>query len=235
MVAFCIIIGDTIPHVLAALFPSLPATPFLWLLTNRRAVIVVFVLGISYPLSLYRDIAKVSPCISVTVTVTDTRKLAKASTLALISMLVILITVITQGVRMPPELRGQLRGSVFINSGVFGAISVISFGIFAPQMLCPLLTFGSFRLPYVKMINIHFNDRRVTLLVPDHNSLLIYGSLKRPTLDRFARVTHFSTGVSMVACMAMALSGFLTFGDKTQGNLLNNFPKDNIMVNISRL
>lgn len=60
MVAFCIIVGDTIPHVLEAIFPSLPDTPFLWLLTDRRAVIVIFILGISYPLSLYRDIAKVS-------------------------------------------------------------------------------------------------------------------------------------------------------------------------------
>ena len=39
----------------------------------------------------------------------------------------------------------------------------------------------------------------------------------------------------MVACMIMALAGFLTFGDKTQGNILNNFPTDNIMVNIARL
>lgn len=60
MVAFCIIVGDTIPHVFAALFPSLPSMPFLWLLADRRAIIVVFILGISYPLSLYRDIAKVA-------------------------------------------------------------------------------------------------------------------------------------------------------------------------------
>jgi sodium-coupled neutral amino acid transporter 11 len=60
MVAFCIIVGDTIPHVLAALFPSLREMSFLWLLTDRRAVIVLFILCISYPLSLYRDIAKVS-------------------------------------------------------------------------------------------------------------------------------------------------------------------------------
>lgn len=59
MVAFCIIVGDSIPHVLAALFPSLSTVPFLWLLTNRRAVIIIFILGVSYPLSLYRDIAKV--------------------------------------------------------------------------------------------------------------------------------------------------------------------------------
>lgn len=39
----------------------------------------------------------------------------------------------------------------------------------------------------------------------------------------------------MVACLMMALAGFLTFGDKTQGNILNNFPSDNVMVNIARL
>jgi sodium-coupled neutral amino acid transporter 11 len=59
MVAFGIIVGDSIPHVLAAVFPGLEDLPVLGLLTNRRAVIVIFILGISYPLSLYRDIAKV--------------------------------------------------------------------------------------------------------------------------------------------------------------------------------
>lgn len=44
-----------------------------------------------------------------------------------------------------------------------------------------------------------------------------------------------STGISMVACLLMALAGFLTFGDRTQGNVLNNFPADNAMVNLARL
>lgn len=39
----------------------------------------------------------------------------------------------------------------------------------------------------------------------------------------------------MVMCLAMALCGFLSFGSKTQGNVLNNFPADNILVNIARL
>ena len=68
-----------------------------------------------------------------------------------------------------------------------------------------------------------------------HNSLLIYGSLKTPTMDRFAAVTHYSTGISMVACLVMALSGFLTFGDRTLGNVLNNFSADNTMANVARL
>jgi solute carrier family 38 (sodium-coupled neutral amino acid transporter), member 11 len=68
-----------------------------------------------------------------------------------------------------------------------------------------------------------------------HNSLLIYGSLKTPTIDNFSRVTHYSVGVSTAACLIMALSGFLVFGDKTLGNVLNNFPADNSFVNVARL
>lgn len=70
---------------------------------------------------------------------------------------------------------------------------------------------------------------------PDHNSLLIYGSLRKPTLDRFSLVTHYSTGISLAMCLIMAFAGFLTFGSNTKGNVLNNFPADNIMVNIARL
>lgn len=112
MIAFCIIIGDTIPRVISALFPWLERVPVLGLLTNRQACIVIFTLGISYPLSLYRDIAK----------------LAKASTLALISMLIILITVVTQGWAIPAESRGKIgKEMMWINDGVFQAIGVISF------------------------------------------------------------------------------------------------------------
>ncbi|KAL4798851.1 transmembrane amino acid transporter protein-domain-containing protein [Aspergillus venezuelensis] len=184
MIAFCIIVGDTIPHVLSSLFPSLRDMSFLWLLTDRRAIIVLFVLGISYPLSLYRDIAK----------------LAKASTLALISMAVIVIAVLTQGFRVPKESRGEVKSLLLVNSNFFQAVGVISFAF-----------------------------------VCHHNSLLIYGSLKKPTLDRFATVTHYSTGVSLLMCLLMGVSGFLFFGSETQGNVLNNFPSDNILINIARL
>jgi solute carrier family 38 (sodium-coupled neutral amino acid transporter), member 11 len=184
MVAFCVIVGDSIPPVLDAFFPSLSDTSFLWLLTNRRAIIVLLILGVSYPLSLYRDIAK----------------LAKASGFALVSMAIIILTVVTQGFRVPAESRGELRGGIIIHAGLFEAIGIISFAF-----------------------------------VCHHNSLLIYGSLRKPTIDRFSRVTHFSTGISLVACLVMALTGYLTFGSKTVGNVLNNFPRDNIMVNIARL
>lgn len=129
MVAFCIIVGDTIPHVMTALFPNLLHIPFLRLLVHRQAAIIIFILGVSYPLSLYRDIAKVSFNFSLlSFLIANDAQLAKASTLALISMAVIIITVITQGVRVPSDLRGSLTGSLFVKEGVFQAIGVISFG-----------------------------------------------------------------------------------------------------------
>jgi sodium-coupled neutral amino acid transporter 11 len=58
-----------------------------------------------------------------------------------------------------------------------------------------------------------------------HNSLLIYGSMQTPTLDRFAKVTHISTFISLVACCTLAISAFVVFTDKTMGNILNNFSR----------
>ncbi|KAG5357424.1 Vacuolar amino acid transporter 2 [Yarrowia sp. C11] len=185
-IAFCVIIGDTIPHVLGALFPSLlggeDSGPSI--LVNRQFIIVVCTCLISYPLALNRNIAH----------------LAKASALALVSMLVIVILVIVRGPQLAPEYKGTFDGhALSISSGLFQGVSVISFAF-----------------------------------VCHHNSLLIYDSLKRPTMDRFATVTHWSTGVSMVACLAMGVGGFIIFVDKTKGNVLNNFPATDVMANVAR-
>lgn len=60
MVAFGVIVGDSIPHVLEAIWPGLRDMSVLGLLADRRVVIAVFILGVSYPLTLYRDISKAS-------------------------------------------------------------------------------------------------------------------------------------------------------------------------------
>ena len=118
---------------------------------------------------------------------------------------------------MDSNLRGNLKGLLLINDGFFQAVGVISFG-----MEYSLFT------------------GRILLMDPafvcHHNSLLIYGSLKTPTMDRFSTVTHYSTFASLLACLLMALSGFLTFGDLTKGNVLNNFPSQgHLVVQIARL
>lgn len=44
-----------------------------------------------------------------------------------------------------------------------------------------------------------------------HNTLLIYGSLMTPTIDRWNKVTHISMGISVVASLIMATSGYFIF------------------------
>ncbi|KAK7057179.1 aa-trans domain-containing protein [Favolaschia claudopus] len=184
MCAFGIIIGDTIPHVIRSVFPTLYSIPVLSLFTNRQFVIALCTVCVSYPLSLYRDI----------------HKLSRASGLALIGMVIIVVSVVIESPHTTAELKGDpSKRFSFIEPGIFQAIGVISFAF-----------------------------------VCHHNSLLIYGSLRTPTLDRFAVVTHISTVLSLVACCTLAISAYVVFTDKTQGNILNNFSPNDTLINVAR-
>nr|CDI56362.1 related to amino acid vacuolar transport protein AVT2 [Melanopsichium pennsylvanicum 4] len=181
MCAFCVVIGDTIPHVIKMIFPALGST----FLANRQFVITFFTLAISYPLSLYRNI----------------EKLSKASAIALVSMVVIIVAVTIRGPAMPAELKGDpsLRLTVVNVSNLVRSISVISFAF-----------------------------------VCHHNSLLIYGSLKEPSMNKFGQVTHYSTIIAAAATITMSVAGYWSFEEKTLSNVLNNFPNDDVIVNIAR-
>lgn len=112
MCAFGIIIGDTIPHVIRSIFPNLSTIPVLKLFTNRQFIIALCTACVSYPLSLYRDI----------------HKLARASGVALIGMVIIVVSVIVEGPHTSPELRGDpSKRFTIIQPGIFQAIGVISF------------------------------------------------------------------------------------------------------------
>ncbi|KAI9572182.1 amino acid transporter [Boletus coccyginus] len=184
MCAFGIIIGDTIPHVIRSIFPTLYKIPILSLFVNRQFIIALCTICVSYPLSLHRDI----------------HKLSRASGLALIGMLIIVTSVLIEGQHVDPELKGDpSKRLTLVGPGVFQAIGVISFAF-----------------------------------VCHHNSLLIYGSLRTPTLDRFTRVTHISTAISLVACCVLAISAFWVFTNKTRGNILNNFSPSDTLINVAR-
>lgn len=60
MVAFAVIVGDSIPPVIEAIWPGMKDIRYLGWLAGRSGAIVVFIGCISWPLSLYRDISKVS-------------------------------------------------------------------------------------------------------------------------------------------------------------------------------
>lgn len=68
-----------------------------------------------------------------------------------------------------------------------------------------------------------------------HNSLLIFNSISTPTLDRFSSLTHYAVSISVAASALMAVSGYLTFGQDTLGNILNCFPTDDIPATVARL
>lgn len=112
MCAFGIIIGDTIPHVIRSIFPRLQTIPVLKIFANRQFIIALCTICVSYPLSLYRDI----------------HKLSRASGLALVGMLIIVISVVIEGPQVTPDLKGDpsKRFSI-LGPGVFQAIGVISF------------------------------------------------------------------------------------------------------------
>lgn len=185
-VGFCVIIGDSIPHVLRALFRSaVESSSFVDFVLSRNSVIVLCIVCISYPLSLIKDMSK----------------LAKTSGLALISMAIIIVIVVYRSITIESDMKGTISGSQWILSlNFFQGISVISFA-----------------------------------LVCHHNTTFIYDSIHIPTLDRFNTVTHIACFVSGVVCMLMGLVGFLNFGSMTKGNILNNFPTDDWLVNIARL
>jgi solute carrier family 38 (sodium-coupled neutral amino acid transporter), member 11 len=112
MCAFGIIIGDTIPHVIRSVFPTLQTIPVLSIFANRQFIIALCTVCVSYPLSLYRDI----------------HKLSRASGLALIGMLIIVASVLIEGPQVPPELKGDpSKRFSLVGPGIFQAIGVISF------------------------------------------------------------------------------------------------------------
>lgn len=113
--AFCVIIGDTIPHVLKAFIPgSITNSSAVGWLFHRNTIITIFTTCISYPLSLNRDISK----------------LAKASGFALFGMTIIVILTVIRGPFVDSSLKGSLNTQQWtINHNIFQGISVISFAL----------------------------------------------------------------------------------------------------------
>lgn len=115
--AFCVIIGDTIPHVLISVLPSSwtdPKTSIIGWFFGRNVIITVFTACISYPLSLNRDISK----------------LAKASGFALLGMLIIVVVTVVRGPMVDDSLKAPLsKLQWLLNKNVFQGISVISFAL----------------------------------------------------------------------------------------------------------
>ncbi|KAJ7345693.1 hypothetical protein JRQ81_001643 [Phrynocephalus forsythii] len=67
-----------------------------------------------------------------------------------------------------------------------------------------------------------------------HNSFLIYGSLKEPTLRSWARITHVSVSFAVFVSLVFATCGYLTFKDYTEGDIFENYCRDDDLATFGR-
>ena len=67
-----------------------------------------------------------------------------------------------------------------------------------------------------------------------HNTFLIHSSLENPTHQRWGFVTHFSLLFSMLMCMIFAITGYASFTGHTQGDVMENYCRQDVLINISR-
>ncbi|GFN75345.1 sodium-coupled neutral amino acid transporter 11 [Plakobranchus ocellatus] len=68
-----------------------------------------------------------------------------------------------------------------------------------------------------------------------HNTFLIHSSLENPTQKRWNFVTHFSVMFAMVMCLILGIVGYASFTGSTQGDLMENYCSDDILMNIARV
>nr|XP_020660039.1 putative sodium-coupled neutral amino acid transporter 11 [Pogona vitticeps] len=67
-----------------------------------------------------------------------------------------------------------------------------------------------------------------------HNSFLIYGSLKEPTLSKWARITHVSVSFAVFVSLVFATCGYLTFKNYTEGDIFENYCRDDDLATFGR-
>ncbi|XP_027721883.1 putative sodium-coupled neutral amino acid transporter 11 isoform X3 [Vombatus ursinus] len=67
-----------------------------------------------------------------------------------------------------------------------------------------------------------------------HNSFLVYGSLEEPTVAKWSQVIHVSVMISAFISVLFATTGYLTFTGHTQGDLFENYCRNDDLVNFGR-
>lgn len=65
-----------------------------------------------------------------------------------------------------------------------------------------------------------------------HNTFMIYGSLKEPTLNNWSQITHVSVGSAALVSALFAATGYATFTGYTQGKANNIQTQETIFVYI---
>jgi sodium-coupled neutral amino acid transporter 11 len=154
MIAFTIILGDSSKVIAAVVGPD--HGPVVDFLISRNFITTVLTLGISYPLSLYRDIEKLSHASALALVryasslpfLNFQRMLTLSSSY---SMVVIIFTVAIRGPGVDDSLRGDSAARwTMLEPGVFEAIGVISFAFVVRTRFSPSVPLLSSLPPLLK-------------------------------------------------------------------------------------
>ncbi|CUM68360.1 uncharacterized protein PRCAT00006082001 [Priceomyces carsonii] len=199
--AFSVIIGDTIPHVLKAFIPDSITnddSPVGWIF-KRNTIIILSITCISYPLSLNRDISK----------------LEKASGFALIGMVTIVIITAVRGPFAGNDLKKKLTKLEWtVNYNIFQGISVISFALVCHHNT--IFIYNSLRNATVKkfskITHIACGISMVCCTFMAVNGLINFGDNTKGNLlnnfrstDNWINVARFCFGLNMLTTFPLEL------------------------------
>uniref|UniRef100_A0AC11BB77 Solute carrier family 38 member 11 n=1 Tax=Ovis aries TaxID=9940 RepID=A0AC11BB77_SHEEP len=67
-----------------------------------------------------------------------------------------------------------------------------------------------------------------------HNCFLVYSSLEEPTVAKWSHIIHVSTLISVFISILFATCGYLTFTGYTQGDLFENYCRNDDLVTFGR-
>lgn len=70
--------------------------------------------------------------------------------------------------------------------------------------------------------------------VSQSSSFLVYRSMAKGGVDRFAYVTRWSLSIALGLGLTLALGGYLNFVNETEGNILNNFSTEHKPASAAR-
>jgi len=178
MIAYMVIIGDTVPVALNFFFGD--GVP------GKDAIILIAAVFIILPLSLLRDMSSLS----------------YTSLLSITADFILIIFVLANGPKAAREEETEFESSDLnvINYKIFEGIGTFSFAF-----------------------------------VCQHSTFIVFRTMKKQDLAHWTMVSHGSLTVAALMCLALGLSGYLSFGSHTKGDILNNFSEEDKLMLVGRL
>ncbi|XP_016097756.1 putative sodium-coupled neutral amino acid transporter 11 isoform X1 [Sinocyclocheilus grahami] len=140
--------------------------------------------------------------------------------------LAILITVVVRAATLGPQIPASDDAWVFARWNAIQAVAVMCFGEV-------LLSVNIFQLKYLFQSKL-WRVSYFSAFICHHNSFMIYGSLREPTLSSWSLVTHVSVGSAVLVSVVFAAAGYVTFTGYTQGDIFENYCRNDNLATFGR-